>query len=63
MVGVCSVMSYTLLLSLIEYKTLVLQGDFQRAQEVLPTIPIVHLNRHDILANLYGTGDEILSHI
>ncbi|KAH9564354.1 hypothetical protein CY35_04G021000 [Sphagnum magellanicum] len=37
-------MSYTLLLSLIEYKTLVLQGDFQRAQEVLPTIPIEHLN-------------------
>ncbi|KAH9564352.1 hypothetical protein CY35_04G020800 [Sphagnum magellanicum] len=44
MAGVCSVMSYTLLLSLIEYKTLVLRGDFQRAQEVLPTIPIEHLN-------------------
>jgi hypothetical protein len=42
---VCSVMSYTLLLSLIEYKTLVLRGDFQRAQEVLPTIPKEHLNR------------------
>jgi coatomer subunit beta' len=63
MAGVCSVMSYTLLLSLIEYKTLVLRGDFQRAQEVLPTIPIEHLNRYDILANLYGTRDEILSHI
>jgi hypothetical protein len=63
MAGVCSVMSYTLLLSLIEYKTIVLWGDFQRAQEVLPTIPIEHLNRYDILANLYGTRDEILSHI
>ncbi|KAH9566824.1 hypothetical protein CY35_04G149400 [Sphagnum magellanicum] len=39
-----NVMSYTLLLSLIEYKTLVLRGDFQRAQEVLPTIPKEHLN-------------------
>jgi coatomer subunit beta' len=39
-----NVMSYTLLLSLIEYKTLVLRGDFQRAQEVLPTIPTEHLN-------------------
>jgi coatomer subunit beta' len=61
MAGVCSVMSYTLLLSLIEYKTLVLRGDFQRAQEVLPTIPTEHLNRYDILANLNGTGNEILS--
>jgi coatomer subunit beta' len=56
-----NVMSYTLLLSLIEYKTLVLRGDFQRAQEVLPTIPAEHLNSYDILANLYGTGNEILS--
>jgi len=63
MAGVCSVMSYTLLLGLIEYKTLVLRRDFQRAQEVLPTIRIEHLNSYDILANLYGTGDEILSHI
>ncbi|KAG6550752.1 hypothetical protein Mapa_007656 [Marchantia paleacea] len=39
-----SVMSYTLLLSLIEYKTLILRGDFQRAEEVLPTIPKEHLN-------------------
>ncbi|OAE32528.1 hypothetical protein AXG93_3242s1510 [Marchantia polymorpha subsp. ruderalis] len=39
-----NVMSYTLLLSLIEYKTLILRGDFQRAEEVLPTIPKEHLN-------------------
>lgn len=41
----CSVMSYTLLLSLIEYKTLVLREDYERAEEVLPTIPKEHLNR------------------
>ncbi|KAJ7540716.1 hypothetical protein O6H91_10G027900 [Diphasiastrum complanatum] len=39
-----NVMSYTLLLSLIEYKTLVLRGDLERAQEILPTIPTEQLN-------------------
>jgi coatomer subunit beta' len=39
-----NVMSYTLLLSLIEYKTLVLRGDLERAEEILPTIPKEHLN-------------------
>uniref|UniRef100_A0A0D6QW38 Coatomer subunit beta' n=1 Tax=Araucaria cunninghamii TaxID=56994 RepID=A0A0D6QW38_ARACU len=39
-----NVMGYTLLLSLIEYKTLVMRGDFDRANEVLPTIPREHLN-------------------
>lgn len=34
-----NIMSYTLLLSLIEYKTLVMRGDMERADEVLPTIP------------------------
>lgn len=34
-----NIMSYTLLLSLIEYKTLVMRGDMERAEEVLPTIP------------------------
>ncbi|KAK6914916.1 Coatomer, WD associated region [Dillenia turbinata] len=34
-----NVMGYTLLLSLIEYKTLVMRGDLERANEVLPTIP------------------------
>lgn len=38
-------MSYTLLLSLIEYKTLILRGDFERAEDVLPTIPKEHMNR------------------
>lgn len=43
----CSIMSYTLLLSLIEYKTLILREDYQRAEEVLPTIPKEHMNRYD----------------
>uniref|UniRef100_A0A0D6QYI2 Coatomer subunit beta' n=1 Tax=Araucaria cunninghamii TaxID=56994 RepID=A0A0D6QYI2_ARACU len=39
-----NVVGYTLLLSLIEYKTLVMRGDLQRANEILPTIPKEHLN-------------------
>lgn len=34
-----SVVSYTLLLSLIEYKTLVLRRDYAAANEILPQIP------------------------
>jgi hypothetical protein len=40
-----SVVGYTLLLSLIEYKTLVMRGDLERANEVLPSIPKEHHNR------------------
>ncbi|XP_027122661.1 coatomer subunit beta'-1-like [Coffea arabica] len=39
-----NVMGYTLLLSLIEYKTLVMRGDIERANEVLPSIPKEHHN-------------------
>ncbi|MBA0565315.1 hypothetical protein Golob_010199, partial [Gossypium lobatum] len=39
-----NVMGYTLLLSLIEYKTLVMRGDLERANEILPLIPKEHLN-------------------
>eukprot|EP00249_Psilotum_nudum_P021933 c28306_g1_i1 orf=1196-3937(-) len=39
-----SIISYTLLLSMIEYKTLVMRGDMERAEEVLATIPREHLN-------------------
>ncbi|TYI40244.1 hypothetical protein ES332_A02G148800v1 [Gossypium tomentosum] len=39
-----NVMGYTLLLSLIEYKTLVMRGDFERANEILPSIPKEHHN-------------------
>uniref|UniRef100_A0A1D1YCR9 Coatomer subunit beta'-2 n=2 Tax=Anthurium amnicola TaxID=1678845 RepID=A0A1D1YCR9_9ARAE len=34
-----NVMGYTLLLSLIEYKTLVMRGDLDHANEILPSIP------------------------
>ncbi|KAJ6704278.1 COATOMER [Salix viminalis] len=39
-----NVTGYTLLLSLIEYKTLVMRGDLERASELLPSIPIEHHN-------------------
>ncbi|GER44990.1 coatomer [Striga asiatica] len=39
-----NVIGYTLLLSLIEYKTLVMRGDLDRANEVLPVIPKEQLN-------------------
>lgn len=34
-----SVVSYTLLLAMIEYKTLILRGDHAAAAEILPQIP------------------------
>ncbi|KAF4348452.1 hypothetical protein G4B88_026979 [Cannabis sativa] len=39
-----NVMGYTLLLSLIEYKTLVMRGDLDRANQILPTIPPEQFN-------------------
>ncbi|KAJ3672206.1 hypothetical protein LUZ60_006927 [Juncus effusus] len=39
-----NVMGYTLLLSLIEYKTLVMRGDLDRANDILPSIPKEHHN-------------------
>ncbi|KAM7480429.1 hypothetical protein LguiA_028642 [Lonicera macranthoides] len=39
-----NVIGYTLLLSLIEYKTLVMRGDLEQASQVLPSIPKEHLN-------------------
>ncbi|KAJ6801963.1 coatomer subunit beta'-1-like isoform X2 [Iris pallida] len=39
-----NVIGYTLLLSLIEYKTLVMRGDLDRANEVLRSIPKEHHN-------------------
>lgn len=38
------IISYTLLLSLIEYKTLVMRDDMEGAAEVLPSIPQTELN-------------------
>lgn len=42
--------SYTLLLSLIEYKTLVLRRDYAAANEILPQIP--QACRASLLANV-----------
>lgn len=39
-----NVMGYILLVSLIEYKTLVMRGDLERASQILPTIPPEHHN-------------------
>ncbi|RCV20142.1 hypothetical protein SETIT_4G032400v2 [Setaria italica] len=39
-----NVIGYTLLLSLIEYKTLVMRGDLERANEILPSIPKAQYN-------------------
>ncbi|KAI4350875.1 hypothetical protein L6164_005282 [Bauhinia variegata] len=39
-----NVMGYTLLLSLIEYKTLVMRGDFEHASQIFSTIPQDHHN-------------------
>jgi len=44
----CSVIGYTLLLSLIEYKTLVMRGDLDRANQILPTIPKEQHNKYVI---------------
>ncbi|VAH98289.1 unnamed protein product [Triticum turgidum subsp. durum] len=40
-----NVIGYTLLLSLIEYKTLVMRGDLESANEILPSIPKTQYNR------------------
>ncbi|MFS7974230.1 putative transcription factor WD40-like family [Helianthus anomalus] len=39
-----NVIGYTLLLTLIEYKTLVMRGELERASELLPSIPKEHHN-------------------
>lgn len=44
--NLCSVIGYTLLLSLIEYKTLVMRDDLERANQILSSIPRDQLNRY-----------------
>jgi coatomer subunit beta' len=55
-----NVVGYTLLLSLIEYKTLVLRGDLDRANEILPTIPKEQLNSVAHFLESRGMLDEAL---
>uniref|UniRef100_A0A7I4DAQ0 Beta'-coat protein n=1 Tax=Physcomitrium patens TaxID=3218 RepID=A0A7I4DAQ0_PHYPA len=56
-----NVMSYTLLLNLIEYKTLVLRGDLEKAEEILPTIPKEHLNSVARFLESRGMVEEALA--
>ena len=56
------IVSYTLLMSLIEYKTLVMRGDEEAAAAILPTIPKVHSGtRWRLAACLRGSPAEQLS--
>lgn len=57
---ICSVIGYTLLLSLIEYKTLVMRGDLEQANEVLPSIPKEQLNRYYLPLMIFKNGKMIL---
>jgi hypothetical protein len=57
--GYCSVVGYTLLLSLIEYKTLVMRGDLERANTVLPSIPKEQHNRCHPVKKLIVVGVTI----
>lgn len=49
--------SYTLLLSLIEYKTLVLREDMQAAQQLLPSIPKVIFLLAAYQTHIHRTAD------
>ncbi|MED6185582.1 hypothetical protein PIB30_058513 [Stylosanthes scabra] len=53
-------MGYTLLLSLIEYKTLVMRGDIERANKVLPSIPKEHLNSVARFLESWGMIEDAL---
>ncbi|XP_031090866.1 coatomer subunit beta'-2-like [Ipomoea triloba] len=55
-----NVIGYTLLLSLIEYKTLVMRGDLERANEVLPSIPKEHHNSVARFLESRGMVEEAL---
>ena len=53
-----SVLPYSLLLSVVEYKTLVLRGDMETAAEVLATIPEVGKGGVSSAAEGVGVGGE-----
>ncbi|GAA0140697.1 vesicle coat protein [Lithospermum erythrorhizon] len=55
-----NIIGYTLLLSLIEYKTLVMRGDLERANEVLSSIPKEHLNSVAHFLESRGMVEEAL---
>ncbi|XP_062073268.1 coatomer subunit beta'-1-like [Humulus lupulus] len=55
-----NVKGYTLLLSLIEYKTLVMRGDLDHANQILPTIPPEHHNSVARFLESRGMLDDAL---
>lgn len=55
-----NVMSYTLLLSLIEYKTLILREDWEGAEAILPTIPTDQLNSVARFLEAQGRTEDAL---
>ena len=55
------IVSYTLLMSLIEYKTLVMRGDEEAAASILPTIPKVLVGSHRrLFACMQSTPAKLL---
>ncbi|KAK9069754.1 hypothetical protein SSX86_010148 [Deinandra increscens subsp. villosa] len=55
-----NVIGYTLLLTLIEYKTLVMRGDLERATDVFPSIPKEHHNSVAHFLESRGMVEEAL---
>jgi len=56
-----TICSYTLLLGVVEYKTLVLRGDMEAAAEVLPQIPEAEKNSVARFLEMRGMPEEALS--
>uniref|UniRef100_A0A0D9YP38 Beta'-coat protein n=1 Tax=Oryza glumipatula TaxID=40148 RepID=A0A0D9YP38_9ORYZ len=57
-----NVVGYTLLLTMIEYKTLVMRGDFDRANALLPSIPKEQHDRQLPLRHKLDMAEECLLH-
>ena len=55
-----NVVSYTLLLSVVEYKTLVMRGDMESAEAVLETIPMSYRNELAKFLDARGLPEEAL---
>jgi len=57
----CSIVSYQLLLSVIEYQTAVVRRDFNAAAAILPTVPHGELNRIARFLETQGFKEEALA--
>lgn len=56
-----NIVCYTLLLSVLEYQTAVMRGDFETADRVLPTIPVQHRSRVAHFLEKQGFKKEALA--